>query len=290
MSVIDEAYILHNGKLLPKIGLGTYKLTDGEESYRVVLRALEEGVRHIDSAIIYRNEESVGKAIKDSNIPREEIFITSKLPPHIKKEKSARRMFEKTLKNLGLDYLDAYIINAPGPFHDLDGDYDEGNVEVYRFLESLYKEKLVGAIGVSQFGIKDLKNIIMHCEIMPHINQISFFVGHTQDYLVNYCKDHRIQIQGFSPLGKGYILQNPVIIELAKKYEVKPAQIALRYTIQKGVAPIPKSTIKQHLIENISLDFELSEEDMTRLDSIEDDPRQYDDDVFPSKAIDLNQT
>jgi diketogulonate reductase-like aldo/keto reductase len=273
---MDAFYTLSNGYKLPKLGLGTYKLK-GEEAYKVVLEALKIGYRHIDSAIIYRNEEEVGRAIRDSGVPREDIFLTSKLPPHIKNKKSAKRMFERSLKNLGLDYLDAYIINAPGPFDDLDGDYDEGNVEVYQFLEELYKEELVGAIGVSQFDVHHIQNILDHCEITPHINQISFFIGHTQDKLVDFCKEHSIQIQAFSPLAKGYLKENEMLNQMAEKYQVSVFQLALAYDIQNGVAPIPKASSDTHLRENFSLNFTIREEDMNLLDQITEDPRKYDD-------------
>jgi len=276
MSILTEYYTLSNGYKMPKLGLGTYKLAEGEEAYQAVLYALEVGYRHIDSAIIYQNEESVGRAIKDSQVPREEIFITSKLPPHIKNKKSAKRMFERTLKNLGVEYLDAYIINAPGPFDDLDGDYDQGNVEVYQFLEELYHEELVGAIGVSQFDIKHLKNIIKHCNIVPHINQISYFIGHRQEALTTFCRQHGIQIQAFSPLAKGY-LSHPKIKEVADKYQVSIPVLALRYDIQKGVAPIPKASKKEHILKNTKLAFEIDDSDILVLDQIQDDPRKYDD-------------
>lgn len=276
MSILKEYYTLSNGYKMPKLGFGTYKLTDGEEAYQAVLYALEVGYRHFDSAIIYQNEKSVGKAIKDSNIPREEIFITSKLPPHIKNKKSAKRMFERTLSNLGVDYLDAYIINAPGPFDDLDGDYDEGNVEVYQFLEELYKDELVGAIGVSQFEIKHLQNIMEHCEVVPHINQISYFIGHRQEELVAFCEDNNIQIQAFSPLAKG-CLSHPTIQKMADKYQISIPVLALSYDIQKGVAPIPKSSQKSHILSNTKFDLFIDEKDIALLDQIKDDPRKYDD-------------
>lgn len=274
--MVKDYYVLANDYRMPKLGLGTYKLM-GQQAYDTVLQALKLGYRHIDSAIIYKNEEEVGRAIRDSQIPREEIFITSKLPPHIKNKKSAKRMFERTLKNLGVDYIDAYIINAPGPFHDLDGDYDQGNVEVYKFLEELYQEELVGAIGVSQFKVKDLKNILDHCDLVPHINQISFFIGHTQDELVKFCKEQGIQIQAFSPLAKGYLKENPIISEMAKRYQVSVPRLALRYNIEKQVAPIPKASSYEHLQENMDLDFLISKNDIQTLDTIDEDPRVYDD-------------
>jgi diketogulonate reductase-like aldo/keto reductase len=277
MSILKETYTLSNGIKMPKLGIGTYKLKNGDETYHAVLYALKLGVRHIDSAIIYQNEQSVGLAIRDSKIPRGEIFVTSKLPPHIKSYQSAIRMFEKSLSNLGLDYLDAYIINAPGPFHDIDGDYDLGNVEAYRALEKLYDDERVTAIGVSQFKIKDIENILNHCKIVPHIQQMSYFIGHTQKELVDYCKSKNIQVQAFSPLAKGYLLEHPTIINLSNKYEVSSAQIALKYIIQKGIAPIPKAAKAHHIKLNISLDFNMESADIDILDHIIDDPRIYDD-------------
>ena len=279
MGILDEYFTLSNGIKHPKLGLGTYQLKPGEETYHAVLEALRLGIRHIDSAIIYRNESSVGEAIRDSGIAREDIFITSKLPPHVKTRAGALRMFEKTLKNLGVDYLDSYIINAPGPFHDLDGDYDAGNVEAYKTLEELYRDERVAAIGVSQFKIKDLENILTHCDIVPHVQQISYFIGHRQESLVEYCQQKNIQIQAFSPLAKGYLFKHPLVQEVALKLNVTPAQLALRFIIDAGIAPIPKASQPLHLRENTLLDFTINLEDYERLKAIVDDPRQYDDDI-----------
>lgn len=279
MTTTQDYFILSNGIKMPKLGLGTYKLKAGDETYNAVLFALKSGIRHIDTAIIYQNESSVGKAIRDSGIPREDIFVTSKVPPHIKNHNSTLRMFEKSLKNLGTDYIDLYIINAPGPFNDLDGDYDKENREVYSALEMLYNEERVRAIGVSQFKIKDIKNILNHCTIKPHVQQISFFIGHTQNELVQYCQSNHIQVQAFSPLAKGYLLNNTLLNDIANKYTIKPSQLALKYIIQKGIAPIPKATKKAHILLNTQLDFMINESDMVILDEVIDDPRQYDDSV-----------
>ena len=276
MSILNEFFTLSNGVKMPKIGLGTYKLAS-EDTYSTILEALKIGVRHFDTAIIYRNEKSIGEAIRDSGVLREDIFITSKLPPHVKNHAGALRMFEKSLKNLNVEYIDLYIINAPGPFNDLDGDYDEGNVEVYKTLEQLYREKRVKAIGVSQFKIKDIENILAHCEIVPHVQQISYFIGHTQKELVDYCKNKNIQIQAFSPLAKGYLLNNQIVLEIAEAYQTSPSQIALKYIIQNNVAPIPKARKKEHILLNTELNFTIEQDDMNKLNSILDDPRKYDD-------------
>jgi diketogulonate reductase-like aldo/keto reductase len=279
MSITQENFVLSNGVKMPKLGIGTYKLQPGDETYHAVLTSLKLGIRHIDTAIVYHNEISVGQAIRDSGIPREDLFVTSKLPPHIKNHQGVMRMFERSLKNLGLDYIDAYIINAPAPFGDTQGNYDQGNIEAYQALERLYKEERVLAIGVSQFQIKDLSNILTHCDIVPHIQQISFFIGHTQDALVAFCKSYDIQIQAFSPLAKGYLLKHDHVIQMALKYGVTSAQLALRYVIEKEVAPIPKASQESHIHQNTQLDFTLTDEDIKILDDIVDDPRQYDDNI-----------
>ncbi len=274
---MSNTFSLHHQLEHPKMGFGTYKLNPDDVAYDVLRYAIDKGIRHFDSAIIYRNEKALGQAIRDSGFPREAFFITSKLPPHIKHKDGVLRMFERSLKNLGFDYLDAYIINAPGPFDDLEGDYDEGNIEVYQTLETLYHEGRVKAIGVSQFPLRLLKLILERCEIVPHIHQISYFIGHTRDELVTFAKEHNILIQAFSPLAKGYLLTNPTIIDVAKRYDVTPATIALNYILQKGHAPIPKAARPNHVDDFYEMANPISSEDMALLDQIKGDPRQYDD-------------
>lgn len=259
------------------MGFGTYQLLPESLAYEAIKHAIDAGIRHFDSAIIYRNEKALGEALKDSGIPREEFFITSKLPPHVKQKDGVLRMFERTLKNTGLDYLDAYIINAPGPFDDLDGDYDEGNIEAYQALESLYREGRVKAIGVSQFPIRLLELILTRCEIVPHVHQISYFIGHTRDDLVSYALKHNILIQAFSPLAKGYLLNHPALVISAQSLKVSPAQLALNYIIQKGHAPIPKASTYEHIENFKTMDSLIPQDILDLLDSIKGDPRQYND-------------
>lgn len=266
---------LYNHIKMPLQGIGTYGYQSEEETYQSVLYALKKGIRLIDTSVMYHNESAIKRAIKDAGVLREDLFITGKLPPHIKRGKSVKRFFEKSLENLGIDYFDAYIINAPGPFNDLYGDYDKENVDVYKALETLYKEEKVASIGVSRFQIKDLKNILNHCHIKPHINQIAFFVGHTQDELVRYCKENNIQLQAFSPFARGELFKNKTLVEIGKKYNKTPAQIALKYIIDNGLAPIPKATSNQHIDELTSLDFILKKDDIASLDQINEDVRTY---------------
>ncbi len=275
MKTLIQTYTLSNGVKIPKIGFGTWQVPDGDVAYQSVLLALKNGYRHIDTAAAYRNEESVGKAIKDSGVPREEIFITTKLESHIKTYEGALEGFEKSMKTLGLEYIDLYIIHAPWPWNEIGKDYSEGNVLAYKALEKVYKEGRARAIGVSNFSTKDIDNILKHCEVVPSVNQIGYFIGHNEQETDEYCKAKNILIEAYSPLAIGHLLKNNDVIEMAKKYKVTPAQISIRYCIEKGTVPLPKSTHESRIIENSNVDFEINQEDMAFLDKINDDPRKW---------------
>ncbi|MDP2425477.1 MAG: aldo/keto reductase [Candidatus Izemoplasmatales bacterium] len=275
MKTLHQSFELSNGVLLPKIGFGTWQVKNGEEAYQSVLLALKHGYRHIDTAQGYQNEESVGRAIRDSGIPREEIFVTTKLESHIKDYVGALKAFDQSLVALGFDYLDLFIIHAPWPWSEMGKDCREGNVLAYKAMELRYKEGKVKAIGVSNFSPDDIENIITHCEVIPHVNQIGYFIGLDQQKTIDYCRKHNIIVEAYSPLGIGYLLSNPNIQEVAKKYNVSPAQICIRYCIQKDTAPLPKSTHEQRILENTQVDFEIAPEDMAFLDTIKGDPRRW---------------
>ena len=275
MKVLNDVYVLSNGIKIPKIGFGTWQVPSGDVAYNSVAMALKNGYRHIDTAAAYQNEESVGQAVKDSGIPREEIFVTSKLQSHIKTYEGAIEGFNKTLEALGFDYLDLYLIHAPWPWNEIGKNCDEGNVLAYKAMEKLYEERKIRAIGVSNFSPKDLDNIIKHTKIVPHVNQIGYFIGNNQKETDDYCKEKNILVEAYSPLAIGYALKNPEIVKMAEKYQVSAAQICIRYCIQKGTAPLPKSTHENRIIENFNVDFEIDQMDMTYLDSIEDDPRKW---------------
>jgi len=275
MKTLVQTYTLSNGVKIPKIGFGTWQVPSGDIAYQSVRMALKNGYRHIDTAAAYQNEESVGQAIRDSGIPREEIFVTSKLQSHIKTYEGALEAFEKTMKALNIGYLDLYLIHAPWPWNEIGKDCTEGNVLAYKAMEKVYKEGKVRAIGVSNFNTKDLDNILDHCEIVPHANQIGYFIGHNEKETDEYCKAKNILVEAYSPLAIGHLLKNNDIQDMAKKYEVTPAQICIRYCIQKGTAPLPKSTHESRIIENAAVDFEIDDQDMIYLDSINDDPRKW---------------
>jgi diketogulonate reductase-like aldo/keto reductase len=276
MKVLDQVYTLSNGVQLPKIGLGTWQTKKGEETYQSVMMALKNGYRHIDTAEGYQNEASVGQAVRDSGIPREEIFVTSKLESHIKTYEGALEAFEKTMKELKFDYLDLFLIHAPWPWSEMYKDCNEGNVLAYKAMEKLYKEGRIRAIGVSNFSPNDIENIIQNCDVVPHVNQIGYFIGIDQSETIDYCRKHNIFIEAYSPLGIGYLLSNKDIQKVAEKYNVSPAQICIRWCLQKETAPLPKSIHENRIIQNTEVDFEISDEDMTFLDTIKGDPRRWD--------------
>lgn len=275
MKEYRKTYQLSNQVELPKIGFGTWQIKPGDEAYNSVSMALKHGYRHIDTAAAYRNEKSVGEAIKDSGIPRNEIFVTTKLPAEIKNYDEAKATFTKSLELLGLDYVDLYLIHAPWPWDEIGKDCRKGNVEVYKAMEEFYRDGKARAIGVSNFSPEDIDNILQNCEIVPHANQIGYFIGLDQSETINYCDEHNIFIIAYSPLGIGYLLSNPDVNKVADKYQVSAAQISLRYLLQKGVSALPKSTHEERIIQNSKLDFEISETDMRFLDTIKGDPRRW---------------
>lgn len=275
MKTLVQTYTLSNGVKIPKIGFGTWQVPNGDIAYQSVAMALKNGYRHIDTAAAYQNEESVGKAIRDSGIPREEIFVTSKLQSHIKTYEGALEGFEKTMKALDIGYLDLFLIHAPWPWNEIGKDCSEGNVLAYKAMEKIYKDGRVRAIGVSNFNPKDLDNIIKHCDIVPHVNQIGYFIGHNEKATDEYCKEKNILVEAYSPLAIGHLLKNKDIQDMAKKYNVTPAQICIRYCIEKGTVPLPKSTHESRIIENAAVDFEIDKSDMNYLDLINDDPRKW---------------
>jgi diketogulonate reductase-like aldo/keto reductase len=268
MSVLKEKFVLSNGIEIPKIAFGTWQIPNGDVAYDAVRLALKHQYRHIDTAAAYKNEPSVGKAIKDSGIPREEIFVTTKLESHIKTYQGALDAFDKTLKDLGLSYVDLYLIHAPWPWSEIGKNCDKGNIDAWKALEVIYKSGRAKAIGVSNFSVHDLENIMAHTNIVPHVNQIALHIGRDQSEIEDYCKKHKILVEAYSPLGTGKILDKPEIVDMAKKYQVTPAQICIRYCLEKHTLPLPKSTHESRMIENSHVDFRISADDMKILETI----------------------
>jgi len=271
--IIDQHFVLSNGVKIPKIGFGTWRIKPGKEAYQSVLLALHNGYRHIDTATVYRNEKSVGQAIKDSGLKREAIFVTTKLPSQVKNFDSAKSEFYKSLKRLGLEYIDLYLIHAPWPWIAIGTDHTAGNIEAWKAMIELYNEKKIRAIGVSNFTPNDIEPLIQATGFIPHVNQMPFYVGKPQLENRSYCQKNNILFEAYSPLMSGRVIKLRLVNQLADKYKVTPAQIALRYTIQQNTLPLPKSTHETRIINNAELDFVIADSDMEKLEAIHLHPK-----------------
>jgi diketogulonate reductase-like aldo/keto reductase len=259
---------MYNGINIPAIGFGTWQIPDGKVCYDSVAFALKSGYRHIDTALAYRNEESVGKAIRDSGIKRSEIFVTSKLPAEIKSYDEALKAFDRTMKNIGLEYIDLYLIHAPWPWSRMGANYTKENIIVWKAMEEIQKDGRCRSIGISNFNVKDVTAILDNCTIKPVVNQIKFYIGNTQEDVTEFCKKNNILVEGYSPLATGAILDNKYVKEIAKKYNTTLPKICIRYVLQREVLPLPKSTHKEYIKDNFEVDFEISEEDMNYLNNL----------------------
>jgi len=258
---LQGTFALHNGVQMPYFGLGVYLSKDGTEVINAVRDALDHGYRHIDTAAIYDNEEGVGIGIKESRVPRRDIFLVSKVWNTDQGYDSTLRAFEASLKRLDTDYLDLYLIHWPK---------GELSKETWKALERLYKEKRIRAIGVSNFLQHHLEDLLTSAEIVPMVNQMEFHPYLVQQDLVDFCRAKGIQYEAWSPMMQGNIFDLEIMKALASKYNKTVAQIVLRWDLQKGVVTIPKSSKKERIISNAAIfDFELSPEDMQRLDALD---------------------
>ncbi|MDI3256978.1 MAG: aldo/keto reductase [Kyrpidia sp.] len=265
MRGISETAILSNGVPMPWFGLGVYKAEDGEEVERAVLTALEVGYRNIDTAAMYGNEAGVGRAVKASGIPREQMFLTTKVWNTDQGYDSTLKAFEESRRRLGVDYVDLYLIHWP-----VKGKYKE----TWKALERLYRDGWVRAIGVSNFQIHHLEDLLAGCEIPPMVNQVEYHPRLTQKPLLAFCEEHRIQLEAWSPLMRGRIFDDPVVRRLAEKYNKSPAQIVLRWDLEHRVATIPKSVRPERIRENADIfDFQLAPQDVANLDQLNRDQR-----------------
>lgn len=261
---VQDTITLHNGVQMPWFGLGVFKVEEGSELVDAVASAIRHGYRSIDTAAIYGNEKSVGEGIRqallENHISREDLFVTSKVWNADLGYESTLAAYEASLTNLGLDYLDLFLIHWP-----VKGKYKDA----WRALETLYRNGRVRAIGVSNFQIHHLEDLMKDAEIIPMVNQVELHPRLTQQELRRFCKEQAIRLEAWSPLMQGQLLDNPVIHEIAAKYGKSAAQVILRWDLQHGVITIPKSTKEHRIIENASVfDFELSSEDMARIDAL----------------------
>lgn len=257
---LTDTITFHNGVEIPQLGLGVYKVSN-EEVYETVLSALKLGYRHIDTASFYENEEGVGQAIKDSGIPREELFITSKVWNDEQGFTNALEAFYRSLHKLGLDYLDLYLVHWPVPNLYKD---------TWRALEKVYENKKVRAIGVSNFQTHHLYDLLRVANEKPVINQIELHPRLSQKEVRLYCKEHDIAVEAWAPLGQGQYLEDSVLKEIASRHGKTTAQVILRWELQKGIVIIPKSSNMERQKENADIfDFSLTDEEIKAIDEMD---------------------
>ncbi|MBQ7064112.1 MAG: aldo/keto reductase [Firmicutes bacterium] len=268
MKSLTDCFTLYNGVKIPCVGFGTWQTPDGEVAEKSVLAAVEAGYRHIDTAAAYGNEESVGRAIKGCGVPREELFITTKLHNNCHGYNETMEAFKKSMKALGLDYLDLYLIHWPNPTRTREI-WQEANAGTWKAFEELYEAGYIRSIGVSNFWPHHLDELYKTAKIGPMVNQIKLCPGLTQDMLVRYCRARGILLQAYSPLGTGSIMQVPEMQELAAKYGRTIAQICIRWSLQMGFNPLPKSVTPSRIFENTKVfDFELDPEDVKMIGAL----------------------
>ena len=250
---------------MPWLGFGVFQIDDGQQVEQAVKTALKTGYTSIDTAAVYKNERGVGKAIRESSIPREDIFLTTKVWNEDQRKKRTLAAFEESLKRLDTEYVDLYLVHWP-----VKGCYQE----TWNEMEKIYQSGRAKAIGVSNFMIHHLEDILADCQIVPTVNQVEFHPYLVQPDLLSFCQSHQIQMEAWAPLVKGEIVNEPVAQRLAEMYNKTPAQIVLRWDLQHEVVTIPKSTHSNRITENAQIfDFELSQEDMKALDALDEGRR-----------------
>lgn len=265
--MLNETYELANGVAIPKIGLGTWLMDDGQAA-QAVEDAIAVGYRHIDTAQAYANEEGVGRGVRDSGVAREEIFVTTKVAAEAKDYEAAAASIDASLEKLGMDHIDLLIIHSPQPWVEVnqsDNRYFDENREVWRAMEDAYDAGKVRAIGVSNFLEEDLANILDGCRIKPMVDQVLCHVGNTPVELIDFCREQGIQVEAYSPIAHGVALKDEAIVSMADKYGVSAPQLCIRYDLQLGLVVLPKTTNPTHMRGNADVDFEIAGADMETL-------------------------
>jgi diketogulonate reductase-like aldo/keto reductase len=269
--VLIETYTLSNGVIIPKLGLGTWRIEDGQVA-EVVRDAAKIGYRHFDTAQAYGNERGVGEGVRTCGVARDALFVTTKVDAAIKTYADAKASIDRSLQALGLDHLDLMIIHSPQPwtdFRESDDRYFQGNLEVWRALEEAYMAGKLRAIGVSNFERVDLQNILDNGTIKPAVNQILAHVGATPFDLIEYCEGEGVLVEAYSPVAHGEILNNRDLGAMASQYGVTVPQLCIRYCLELGLLPLPKTTNTDHMRTNAAFDFEISNTDLEALKTAE---------------------
>jgi diketogulonate reductase-like aldo/keto reductase len=268
--ILEERYTLSNGVEIPKLGLGTWFISD-EDAGQAAKDAARIGYRHIDTAQAYRNEGGVGEGIRACGVNRKDMFVTTKLAAEVKSYKKAVSAIDESLKTMKFDYIDMMIIHSPQPwtkFREKERFFD-GNREAWRALEEAYKAGKLRAIGLSNFEKPDIENILESCSVKPMVNQILAHVSNTPKELIQYTQDKGILVEAYSPVGHGELLKNGEIARVAEKYGVSVPQLCIRYDLQLGLLPLPKTANPEHMKNNADVDFVISEQDMEFLTNVE---------------------
>ena len=280
--ILEEKYVLSNGVEIPKLGLGTWFISD-QDAAQAVKEAVKLGYRHIDTAQAYQNERGVGEGIRACGVRREEMFVTTKLAAEIKSYKEATAAIDESLKTMALDCVDMMIIHSPRPwvqFHNEDP-YFEGNREAWRALEDAYRAGKLRAIGVSNFEQADIDNISASCTVKPMVNQILAHISNTPKALIQYCEEKDILVEAYSPMAHGELMKNESVRKMAEKYGVSLPQLSIRYCLELGLLPLPKTANPAHMKSNAALNFSISAEDLTFLKNLPQIDNYGDAAVFP---------
>ena len=281
--MITNTLTLNNGVKIPQLGLGTWFIDD-DKAAEAVKAAVKLGYRHIDTAQAYGNERGVGEGVRTCSIPREELFVVSKVAAEHKTYEEAMAGIDETLAKMGLDYLDMMIIHSPQPWvkvNQCEDRYVEGNRAAWKALENAYKAGKLKAIGISNFQIGDIENLLETAEIKPMVNQILVHISNTPMELINYCQANGIVVEAYSPIGHGEILKNAEIAAIAAKYGVTVPQLCIRYTLQLGAVTLPKTGNPEHMKSNSEVDFEINSEDMETLKNFKKIESYGESGIFP---------
>ncbi|MBS9334688.1 aldo/keto reductase [Fructobacillus sp. M1-13] len=280
--MLKETYTLSNGVEIPKIAFGTW-LLDNQSVIGAVKNAINIGYRHIDTAAAYENEEGVGQAIRESNVARSDLFVTTKIVAEAKDYESAKAAIELSLNKLDIDYIDLLLIHSPRPWADYKSEhrYAEGNLQAWRAMEEAYEAGKIKSIGVANFERDDLENLIVNANISPMVDQVLSHIGHTPMALIEYAKKQNILIEAHSPFGHGDLMRNNEIKRMASELNVSVPQLAVNYLLQLGLVPLPKASSIEHMRNNASVDFTIPAEMMKQLENFSEIQYSEATSVFP---------